>query len=162
VGECVVVGGNVVLGASEGLVLGGWVGTATLLLLSSLPPSATNVTSPIAHSAITAPATTRAATTRVAPLRVARERRMESGARAARTNAMIVPTIGTTMLTIAHTSAAIANGSTRGFPPQPPDPSPPPAAPVGSGSGPTGTWPESSGPHSGGPEAGIGSHYRRA
>ena len=65
------------------------------------------------------------------------------------------------MLTNAHTSAATANGSTLGFPPQPPSPVPPPAAPVGSGSGPTGIAPVSSGPHGGGPEAGIGSHYRR-
>ena len=31
------------------------------------------------------------------------------------------------MLTNAHTSAATANGSTFGFPPQPPSPVPPPA-----------------------------------
>ena len=55
----------------------------------------------------------------------------------------IVPMTGMTMLTTAHTNAAIANGSTRASP-QPPGP-PGPPAPVGSGSGPTGTALVSSG-----------------
>jgi len=145
---------------SEVTVDGGCVGTATLFPLSSLPPSATNATRPIAHNAITAPAVMRAAVTSWVPLRVPCDRRIESAARAESTSATIVPRIGRTMLTTAHTIAATANGSTRGLPPHPPGPSPLPDAPVGSGSGPTGTAPVSSGPHSGGPEAGIGQHYR--
>ena len=45
-----------------------------------------------------------------------------SAARAASTKATIVPMSGMTMLTIAHTSAAMANGSTRGALPHPPAP----------------------------------------
>ena len=162
-GSVVVAGGAVVVVAGTRVVLvtGGCVGTATLLPPSSSPPSATKATRPIAHSAMTAPAMMRDAVTICVPLRVPRERRIASAARAASTSATIVPTSGSTMLTNAHTSAATANGSTLGFPPQPPSPVPPPAAPVGSGSGPTGIAPVSSGPHGGGPEAGIGSHYRR-
>ncbi len=89
---------------------------------------------------------------------------MRSAARAASTNATIVPMSGMTMLTIAHTSAAIANGSTRAGSPQPPAP-PAPPAPVGSGSGPTGTAPVSSGfqalGSSGGSDADIGQPYRQ-
>jgi hypothetical protein len=145
---------------SDVTVDGGCVGTATLLLSSSFPPSATNATRPMAHNAITAPAVMRAAVTSCDPLRVPCDRRIESAARAESTSATIVPRIGRTMLTTAHTIAATAKGSTRGLPPHPPGPWPLPAAPVGSGSGPTGTPPVSSGPHSGGPEAGIAQHYR--
>jgi hypothetical protein len=69
VGRVVVVVGRVVVvvdGSDEAtaLVFGGCVGTATLLSpLLSFPPSATNVTRPIAQSAITAPAMMRAAVT---------------------------------------------------------------------------------------------------
>ena len=42
---------------------------------------------------------------------------MRSAARAASTNATIVPMTGMTMLTTAHTNAAIANGSTRALAP---------------------------------------------
>ena len=68
------------------------------------------------------------------------------------------------MLTTAHTSAAMAKGSTRAELPHPPAP-PAPPAPVGSGSGPTGTALVSSGfqafGSSGGSEADIGQHYRQ-
>ncbi len=92
---------------------------------------------PMIQSASTTAAMTRAAVTYCMPVRSPRERRMRSAARAASTKAMIVPTSGSTMLTIAQTNAATANGSTRACP-QPPSP-PEPPAPVGSGSGPTGT-----------------------
>jgi hypothetical protein len=75
-----------------------------------------------------------------------------------------VPMTGTTMLTIAHTNAAMASDSTRGGAPQPPAP-PVPPAPVGSGSGPTGTALESSGfqpsGSPGGSEADIRKPYRQ-
>jgi hypothetical protein len=116
---CVV---TVVEVASDVLVDGGCVGTATLLSASSVPPSATNATSPMAHNAITAPAVMRAAVTSWVPLRVPCERRIESAARAESTSATIVPRIGRTMLTTAHTIAAIAKGSTLGLPPHPPGP----------------------------------------
>ena len=74
---------------------------------------------PITHSASTAPATTRAAVTYCVARFSPRERRMRSAARAASTKATIVPMSGMTMLTIAHTSAAMANGSTRGCAPPP-------------------------------------------
>ena len=69
VGRAVVVGGAVVDGGSVDVV-GGWVGTATLLPLLSSPPSATKATRPIAHNTITDPAVTRAAVTSCMPLRV--------------------------------------------------------------------------------------------
>ncbi len=168
----VVTGGFVVVVVSGGLVVvvvtraivvdGGWVGTATLSFDESSSCSARNAIPPITHSASTAPATMRAAVTYWVPDFSPRERRMRSAARAASTKATIVPMSGMTMLTIAHTSAAMANGSTRGALPHPPAP-PEPAAPVGSGSGPTGTAPVSSGIQfgsSGGSEADIGQHYR--
>jgi hypothetical protein len=156
-GARVVVGGSVVVGSV--VLAEGCVGTVTLL--SSSLPSATNAMRPIAQAAITTPATTRAAVTSWLPLRDPSDLRIESAARAARTNATIVPTIGSTMLTIAQTSAATANGSTLGSSPHPPGPSPRPDAPVGSGSGPTGTAPVS-GPSEGGPAAGTGSPYRQS
>jgi uncharacterized HhH-GPD family protein len=155
------VGALVVEGGTVDVVVDGCVGTATRLLSPSLPPSATNATRPMAHSAITAPAVTRAAVTSCIPLRLPCDRRMASAARAASTNATIVATIGTTMLTTAHTRAATANGSVRGLPPQPPGPCPLAVAPVGSGSGPTGTSPVSSASQSGGSEADTEPQYRR-
>ena len=158
VGRVVVVGGSVVV-----LSIGGCVGTATLLLSESSSREGEEQRSgrwPTARC--TAPATTRAAVTRPGTAaRAARVGWIESDAFAASTKATIVPTIGRTMLTIAHTSAATANGSVRGASPQPPDPAPP--APVGSGSGPTGTAPVSSGSHSPRPARSIdiGAHYRR-
>ena len=100
------------------------------------------------------------------PVRSPRERRMRSAARAASTNATIVPMSGMTMLTIAHTSAAIANGSIRGAAPQPPAP---PAAPAPGGLGlgpdrhragvvgiPGGSEPRAA------PKRTSGAHYRHA
>ena len=68
---------------------------------------------PMIQSASTAPATMRAAVTYCVPVRSPRERRIRSAARAASTNATIVPMTGMTMLTTAHTNAAMAKGSTR-------------------------------------------------
>src|SRR4051794_3175245 len=136
---------------------GGCVGTATFSLDPPSSRSARNAMLPMIQSASTAPATMRAAVTYCVPVRSPRDRLMRSAARAASTNATIVPMTGMTMLTTAQTSAAIANGSTRASP-QPPGP-PEPPAPVGSGSGPTGTAVVSSGFHSsgscGGSEADI-------
>ena len=85
---------------------------------------------------------------------------MRSAARAASTKATIVPMTGMTMLTTAHTSAAIANGSTVALPPHPPAP-PAPPAPVGSGSGPTGTALVSSGFQASGSRAAPSGHPRQ-
>ena len=106
------------------------------------------------QSASTPPATIRAALTYCDPDFSPCDRRIRSAARAASTNATMVPITGTTMLTTAHTNAATAKGSTRGARPQPPAP-PDPPAPVGSGSGPTGTALVASG-SSGGSWADIG------
>ena len=160
----VVVSGSVVVVVSAIEVLGGWVGTATLSLSESPSRSARNAIRPMIQSASTTPATIRAAVTYCFPVRSPFERRIRSAARAASTNATIVPMSGMTMLTTAHTSAAIAKGSIRASLPHPPAP-PAPPAPVGSGSGPTGTALVSSAfqafGSSGGSEADIGQHYRQ-
>ena len=131
--------------------------------LSSLPPSATNATRPIAQSAITAPAMMRAAVTSCVaapgaprtPDRVGGARRQherDDRADEREHDADDRPDQGGDRerldLRLRRPNRRV--------------PSPPPAAPVGSGSGPTGTAPVSSGSHGGGPEADIGSHYRRA
>ena len=156
----VVVSGGVVVVVVAGaiVVIGGCVGTATLSLLESPSRSAKKPIRPMIQNASTPPATIRAAVTYCFPDFSPCDRRIRSAARAASTNATIVPMSGMTMLTIAHTNAAIANGSMRGALPHPPAP-PAPPAPVGSGSGPTGTALVSSGfqafGSSGGSEADI-------
>jgi uncharacterized HhH-GPD family protein len=171
-GTVVVTSGLVVLVTGAAVVLvdgatvldGGRVGTATSLWSLELPPSARKATRPMAQITITAPATIRAAVTYCVPLFWPAERRIRSAARAASTNATIVPTTGTRMLTTAQTSAAIAKGSTRAGPPHPPAPPLASAAPVASGSGPTGTLPVSPPFHSsgycGGSDADISQPYR--
>ena len=101
---------TVVTGASV-VLTGGLVGTATSLSLVESPPRrAKNDTRPMAQRASTAPAVMRAAVTSCSPLRVPRDRRMESEACCASTKATIVPMSGMTMLTTAHTIAAIREG----------------------------------------------------
>ena len=103
----------------DGAVFGGCVGTATLLPPLSSPPERDEGDQTEAHSAITA---FRGDACRSDELPLRPHRRIVS--QRGRARAPRSCPRSSTMLTIAHTSAATANGSTVGFPPQPPGPAP--------------------------------------